>query len=249
MTIKQPAPRDIPALRQLWKEAFGDSDAFLDGFFRTGFDSARCRCTGDLTAALYWFDCTWNGKKLAYVYAVATAEAYRGRGLCRMLMEDTHRHLQRLGYAGAVLVPGDAGLFRLYEKLGYRPFCPRRLVTVAAAETPTGFCPMTPEKYAAARKQLLPADAVWQEGATLAYLETFAGFYGGDGFAFCGSVEDKTLYFQEFIGDVEKATGIVAVFNCDSGVIPVFGGDAPYAMYRSLDGDSTLPQYFCIPLD
>ena len=102
MTIKQPAVDHIPALRLLWKEAFGDSDAFLDGFFRTGFDAARCRCTEDVAAALYWFDCTWKGKKLAYVYAVATAEASRCRGLCRMLMEDTHRHLETLGYAGAI---------------------------------------------------------------------------------------------------------------------------------------------------
>ena len=248
MTIKQPATGDLPALRQLWKEAFGDSDAFLDGFFRTGFAYDRCRCTEDGSAALYWFDCAWGGKKLAYIYAVATAASYRGRGLCRMLMEDTHRHLQRLGYAGAVLVPGDAGLFRLYEKLGYRPFCPRRVVTVAAAETPTAVSPMTPEEYAAARKQLLPADAVWQEGATLAYLATFAGFYGGDGFAFCGGVEDNAFYFQEFIGDMEKVSGIVAGFGCISGVLPVFEG-APYAMYHSLDSDSTLPQYFGIPLN
>lgn len=248
MNIKQPASGDVPALRQLWKEAFGDSDSFLDGFFRTGFDYARCRCTEDGAAALYWFDCTWREKKLAYVYAVATKASHRGRGLCRALMEDTHRHLQTLGYAGAILVPGNEGLFRLYGKLGYLPCCPRQTVTVAAAEKAVAVTPISAEAYAAARKAHLPTDAVWQEGATLAYLETFAGFYGGDGFAFCGAAEDNVLYFQEFMGDVEKVSGIIASFNCISGALP-FSEGAPYAMYRSLDGDPALPQYFGIPLN
>lgn len=248
MTIKQPAVDHIPALRLLWKEAFGDSDAFLDGFFRTGFDAARCRCTEDVAAALYWFDCTWKGKKLAYVYAVATAEASRGRGLCRMLMEDTHRHLETLGYAGAILVPGNEGLFRLYEKLGYVPCCPRQVRTVTAAKDAVPVCPISAAEYAAARKQHLPADTVWQEDATLEYLSTFAGFYSGNGFAFCGGVEDDILYFQEFIGDMEKVPGIIASFHCAGGTVPVFAG-APYAMYRSFDGDDSLPACFGLPLN
>lgn len=248
MNIKQPTAGDIPALRRLWKEAFGDSDAFLDGFFRTGFAYDRCRCTEDGSAALYWFDCAWGGKKLAYIYAVATAASHRGRGLCRMLMEDTHRHLQSHGYAGAILVPGNEGLFRLYGKLGYVPCCPRQTVTVAAAENAVAVTPISPDAYAAARKAYLPTDAVWQEGATLEYLATFAPFYAGNGFAFSGVVEEKALYFQEFIGDMEKASGIITGFGCISGVLPVFEG-APYAMYHSLDGDSALPLYFGIPLN
>ena len=122
MNIDQPQTRDLPGLRQLWQEAFGDGDAFLDAFFQTGFAPSRCRClyfSGDLAAALYWFDCTWENKKVAYLYAVATKKAYRGRGLCTALMEDTHRHLQDLGYHGAALVPGNEKLFTLYEKMGY----------------------------------------------------------------------------------------------------------------------------------
>ena len=100
MIINQPQSSHIPALRQLWKQAFGDPDAFLDGFFETGFSPDRCRCImldQQILAALYWFDCTWNGKKIAYLYAVATDLQYRGNGLCRALMENTHLHLKFLG--------------------------------------------------------------------------------------------------------------------------------------------------------
>ena len=43
MIINHPQPGDIVGLRLLWQEAFGDSDSFLDGFFRTGFHPERCR--------------------------------------------------------------------------------------------------------------------------------------------------------------------------------------------------------------
>ena len=118
MTVNMPQQEQIDQLRTLWKQAFGDTDAFLDGFFATGFDRRRCRCVtwnDRVAAALYWFDCHWEGKKLAYIYAVATDEAFRGKGFCRNLMEDTHTHLEKLGYRGAVLVPGSLELFGMYE--------------------------------------------------------------------------------------------------------------------------------------
>ena len=67
MIIDAPRKEDIPRLRQLWQQAFGDTDAFLDGFFNTGFSPDRCRCLqadGVLAAALYWFDCDFRGESL-----------------------------------------------------------------------------------------------------------------------------------------------------------------------------------------
>ena len=37
MIIKPPSKEEIPQLRTLWQEAFGDSDAFLDIFFSNAF--------------------------------------------------------------------------------------------------------------------------------------------------------------------------------------------------------------------
>lgn len=49
---------DLPALRELWKEAFGDGDSFLDQFFSVAFAPERSRVAvvdGAVGAALYWF--------------------------------------------------------------------------------------------------------------------------------------------------------------------------------------------------
>ena len=72
MFANYPQPHEIPALRLLWQEAFGDSDAFLDKFFSVGYNQNRCRVVmreAQAATALYWFDCQWEGKKLAYLYA------------------------------------------------------------------------------------------------------------------------------------------------------------------------------------
>ena len=44
MKIDFPDPHHIRQQRQLWQDAFGDTDAFLDSFFHTAYGAARCRC-------------------------------------------------------------------------------------------------------------------------------------------------------------------------------------------------------------
>ena len=122
MKIDYPTQEQTEELRSLWQEAFGDEDAFLDLFYTHGFSPDRCRCVtvgGQLAGALYWFDCSFQGRPIAYLYGVATAKAFRGKGICSALMENTHNHLNYLGYGGIVLVPAEEGLFRMYENLGY----------------------------------------------------------------------------------------------------------------------------------
>ena len=184
MIIKE----DIPALRRLWQEAFADTDELLDKFFSVGFSFDRCNCVrkgGEIAAALYWFDCRWGDKKVAYIYAVATQKALQGQGLCRALMEDTHRLLAASGYSGAVLVPGNEGLATLYAKFGYRNFCPVaqirvRTEKILAAEA------ISPAEYAALRQRYLGKNAVLQDMSALNFLATYGGFYKGENSIFCG---------------------------------------------------------------
>ena len=251
MTFDMPELSQTEALRSLWKQAFGDSDAFLDGFFATGFDRRRCRCltwNDRLAAGLYWFDCHWEGKKLAYIYAVATDGDFRGKGFCRSLMDNTHRHLAKLGYHGAVLVPGDRGLFQMYEKLGYRGFSPKLWQEVTAAGEAAPLQSLTFEEYTALRKKHLPAGGVVQEGAALAYLATFAGFYRSAECVFCGGGED-VFQFQEFFGDPEKLPEILAALQVPAGRVPIPGQGQDSAMYCPFTGDETPPAYFGLALN
>ena len=124
MNIDKPTAADLPDLQSLWKEAFGDTDDFIACFFSQGFSPNRCRRIkkDGILAALYWFDCAWQDKKLAYIYGVDTDVQHQGKGLCTALLKDTHKHLQEQGYFGAVLVPGSVSLREFYRRFGYEEF-------------------------------------------------------------------------------------------------------------------------------
>lgn len=243
---------DIAALKALWRQAFGDPPEFIEGFFNTGFRPDRCCCVyqaGQLAAALYWFDCRWGQKRLAYIYAVATGESFRGQGLCRQLMEMTHDRLARLGYAGAVLVPADPGLFEMYGKMGYRGFCPMEKRTVLPDIQAVPLVSVGHADYGRLRQKLLPEGGIEQGGKTLEFLGTYARFYTFDGGIFCAAEEEGILYIQEFLGNSKQLPGLLRTLGVDKASVRLPGGERPFAMYRSLTGDDGLPGYLGIALD
>ena len=248
MIIDTPKLSDLPALRVLWQDSFGDSDEFLDLFFSTAFDTERSRCItvdGTIVAALYWFDCSYEDKRIAYIYAVATAKAYRGRGLCSALMEDTHRHAASLGYESVILVPGSSELFRFYKKLGYTTCCYVSEFNCAASEAKTELRQLNANEYAKLRRVFLPKNGVVQENENIKFLQTQATFYAGDGFLLAARCEKDTLYGVELLGDTEAAPFIVRTLGCTEGRFRTPGTDKPFAMYHALsEGTSSPPTYF-----
>ena len=253
MNINSGSIQDVPALKTLWQQAFGDSDAFADLFFQKGFSIERSRCIykdGSPVAALYWFDCLWQDQKIAYLYGIATDKAFQNQGLCRALMEDTHHHLSQLGYVGAVLVPASSGLFSLYEKFGYRAFCPMERRTFEADRgQPVALRDISPEEYARLRRSFLPESALLQEGDALTFLSGFARFCAGENLLFCGSREENKLHFQEFFGDPSAVSSIIHTLDATCGAVRLYGTGPDFAMYLPLAEKSFLPAYFGIAMD
>lgn len=245
MRIDCPTPAEIPALRQLWKAAFGDTDAYLDIFFSAAFSESRCRCVfadNKLLSMLYWFPCACREKEYAYLYAIATDEASRGKGCCSALMEDTHRLLQKEGYAGCVLVPADDKLRQFYRKFGYRDFGGISEKTALPAETPVVFSPISAETYAARRKEFLPEGFIQQAGINLAFLQKLGKFYGGADFIFFLQ-ED---FAPELLGNADPAA-IAKALRLEKLTYRTPGED-PFAMCLSF-GDESLPAYFGFAFD
>lgn len=229
-------PVPVSGLRRLWQQAFGDTDAFLDLFFAHGFSPERCLWSeenGRVTAGLYWLDCEYRGKKLAYIYAVATDEAFRGRGLCRDLMGRAHEILARRGYAGSILVPGEPELAGLYEKLGYR-FCGGiREITCGTGE-PVALKKLSRQEYALLRRRLLPGDSVIQEGESLGLLEALGDFYGAEGLCLWAARDGEGLVTGELLGETAMAPGVVRALGGSRGRFRT-PGSTPFAMFRPLE--------------
>lgn len=250
MNVDYPNQSQTQQLRALWQEAFGDDDAFLDLFFTYGFAPDRCRCLsidGKVAAALYWFDCSCNGRPLAYLYGVATAKEHRGKGLCKVLTENTHNHLKYLGYAGEILVPAGADLFRMYEKLGYSTCATVTEFVCAAGDTPIDIRPVDKEEYRLLRRQFLPENSVVQEGDNLDFLQNMADFYTGDDFLVAVSRTDD-FYAPELLGNAYAAPGILAALRRNEGKFRIPGNVAPFAMYLPLS-DAPAPEYFGLAFD
>ena len=252
MTIDYPAAAQAGQLRALWKEAFGDSDAFLDIFFGTAFSPTRCRVvTMDdrVAAVLYWFDCKCDGADFAYLYAVATGQDYRRRGLCHALMANTHKLLAEGDYAGAILVPGEVSLRQFYAGMGYLPGCSMDILRCQAADRPISLTRIDAATYAMLRRQLLPENGVVQEGENLAFLSAVADLYEGEDFLLASAMEDGHFRGLELLGNLLDAPGILAALGAESGQFRTPGTQFPFAMYYPLTPDCPEPGWFGLAFD
>lgn len=256
--IGSPLPSQVAELRHLWKNTFGDSDTFLDLFQETAFSLDRCRCVtlgGHVTAALYWFDCLLENKKIAYIYAVATDKNYRRQGLCQALMEHTHKHLKDFGYEGAILSPASEELIRFYEKLGYQictyidelSFDENTLIAYEKREL--SLRNISKEEFANLRRKLLPENALLQEKENLDFLETQADFYAGNDFLLTARKEGNTLQGIEFLGNTSVIPAVLQKLNCSSGTFRTIGKDKPFGMYYSFTDSGLKPEYLGFVFD
>ena len=242
----------IADLRRLWQEAFGDTEETLDKFFATGFSPDRFHCiceAGHPVSALYRFDCEVSGKRLAYLYAMATLKSHRGKGLARQLLGETHQKLKEKGYAGAILVPGEPSLFAFYEKIGYRTVTTVQEFTCAPAETDIALQEVDGIKYTSLRKHMLPPGGVVEESAIVDYLHTYAKFFAGEGFLLSATVEGDTLIAQELLGDIALAPRILFALGAQEGRFRAPGAGRDFAMYLPLSDDCPQPDYFGLALD
>ena len=253
MNINHPKEHHIPLLRKLWKETFGDTDTFLDTFFATAYASERCRCLfeNDIpVAVLYWFTCHYNGQPVAYLYAISTAVSHRNRGLCKHLMQDTHKHLTSLGYQGTLLVPGEASLFSFYENMGYKTTCHIKEFSCEGKAQNLTLRQVPMAEYASLRRVFLPSGSVLQEGENLTFLQTECCFYAGEDFLLAAHISNNRLYGKEFLGNTNIVPGLIHSLGCAEGFFRTPGSDKPFAMYKPLQHiKQDPPTYFGFAFD
>lgn len=252
MTFDSPKNDHIHELRLLFKEAFGDSDEFLDIFYGKAFSHDRCRCAtenGKIIAALYWFDCSYDGLKAAYLYAVATSETHRGKGVGKALLDDTHTFLASHGYALALLVPGSESLFNYYARAGYSVCCYVGETVCNASSDRIDIRRTDSDEYAVLRRKLLDERSVIQEGASLEFLSELAELYAGDGFVLACSKNGEAINGIELLGDASLAPSILNSLGLAYGRFRIPNGTKPFAMYYPLNENVTAPAYLGLAFD
>ena len=102
MRTRKTGREEIPALKALWQEAFGDEQQDIDLFFETVYPNATGFCAedgGELVSMLFALPQTIVKEekqlKCAYLYAVATKKDRQGEGLCSALLAYAEKELRK----------------------------------------------------------------------------------------------------------------------------------------------------------
>lgn len=122
MTLRALSLREIEC-RELWQRVFGDDRAFIDLYltevYRPENMLVRCDEAGHIVSMLHIVEIETIYGPTGYLYAIATDEAWRGRGLASALIEEAVEELRRRGMAAVMLIPSHEDLKAFYERLGF----------------------------------------------------------------------------------------------------------------------------------
>ena len=118
--------QDWPAAKALWKEAFGDSDSFIEKYFETRIAkgiSIGLFLQGELASMLFLMPCRMNirGREnnVAFLAGAATAQKHRKKGLMRKALGYALEILRERGIASVYLYPF---LHAFYEQFGWQTY-------------------------------------------------------------------------------------------------------------------------------
>lgn len=264
-------PEDIPALKALWQQAFGDDDACIDAFFRSLYRPDQVLTVhedGRLVSMACWLQETvcqgGRGWPAAYLYAVATDRAARGRGYCGRLLAFAEEFLAPYGIRALLLVPGEPSLRRFYGRLGYRDFSRVAQLELDAAPAGGTAARVAAPVYLELREGLLSDRAyVSCPVPVLAFQEAVARLYGGglfrleaDGMEGCACAAldgagRAVVYELLWPGDPAQGASLAAAaVGAQRTLVRTPGGETPFAMAKWLTPPPALsPVYLGIALD
>ncbi len=113
-------------VRRMWKECFGDSERFLDIYFKYKYkpENTLLYYEGEnIAASLQMLPYTINfyGQEIpfAYLAGLNTLPEYRKKGYMAQLIHEAHRIIAERNIALAILIPAEEWLYGFYEKYGY----------------------------------------------------------------------------------------------------------------------------------
>ena len=199
MNINHPTPEQLGALRRLWKLAFGDSEAYMDNFFRTYYRPERMLVLedeGEIRSMTAWFDTNFvlpgRGEyRAAYLYAVATHPDSRGKGLAARLLAGADQYFRSLSIPAVTTVPAEPSLHNFFGANGFREcfwLFQEKLTPSELPKAPGGvrFQPLSPGEYGRLREKLLediphisyPEDALAYQAGCCAL--SGGGLFGAD---------------------------------------------------------------------
>ena len=140
-------------VRALWKLCFEDSEEFMDLYFSMRYRDEVNRCVrenGKMDAALqtlpYTMTLCGTTVRASYVSGACTHPDWRGQGVMRHLLDETHRRMYADGVVLSLLIPAEEWLFQYYARSGYAPTFHYEVASVKAnGDRTVSFCQVQDE--------------------------------------------------------------------------------------------------------
>ena len=124
--FREYCPDDLPSLKSLWVRVFGDPPALVDDFFRLLPRMGNCFIAEEngsllaMASVITGFQLYHPGRALdrcAYLYAVATEEAARGRGLGAAVSRGAAELGRQAGAELLCTLPAEQHLYDWYRDI------------------------------------------------------------------------------------------------------------------------------------
>lgn len=240
---------------KLWHTVFGDDEALVMEFFRLfGYQQGFGACAeldGSIAAAAYcpmgtdYIAPHGNGRKGAYLYAVATHPDHRKQGLAKELCLLLRNTVFAQGADDVFTKPSEESLYSWYEeKIGAVPRLGGQ--TVHFLRTANGSLPvtqLTASEYADRRRKLLYGlphvrhSSAWLEWEGLLHQAYGGGFYAVDDHIATAYCDGETLQIGEFLPHpTEDAVQSLLWHTGALKAVCTLRGDAHYVSVVSKDG-------------
>lgn len=124
--IKFAEDKNLPTLRDMWHEIFGDNSDFIDIYFNGLIKHNQTLIWeegGEIAAMLYmWnYQFSYDGTAIPcyYLAGLGTLPKYRKRGIMSQLIKESNRVMKYRKIPISILVPAEKSLFDYYAQFGY----------------------------------------------------------------------------------------------------------------------------------
>jgi ribosomal protein S18 acetylase RimI-like enzyme len=108
--------------RELWMDVFGDEREWVDRYlaeYSAQDNMLLCKEQGRVVSMLHIVDITTDYGPTAYLYAIATDPAYRGRAYAKELISKAIGLVRERDYKAVMLIPSEPSLVEYYQRFGF----------------------------------------------------------------------------------------------------------------------------------
>lgn len=216
--------KDIPSLKFLMKEIFGDHDSFINLFFNYKYENNALiyEIDGEIVSCAFLLSAHIqidnNQYPITYLYACATKPEYRGNGYMKEILEEAYKIACTRNEAGIFLLPANESLYYFYGKNNFTTFFYKTIEhykpsqIAATTSLLSSFSFINGKEYSQIRQKLLLQDGAihWDETHFLLMEKEMTGkqsyfFKIQSNFTISGigfySIYDNRLTVYEWLGD------------------------------------------------